>query len=66
MAKALRKPHLVAKVSEKAGITKKAAHDLMQFIVETAYKEAKNSFTFPSLGKLVLVNRMLSPELTQS
>jgi len=29
----------------------------MQFIVETAYKEAKNSFTFPGLGKLVLVNR---------
>ncbi|HUL01273.1 MAG TPA: HU family DNA-binding protein [Nitrospirota bacterium] len=57
MAKPLTKAQLIAKVAEKAGITKKAAHDIMQFIAETAYKEAKNSFTLPGLGKLVLVNR---------
>ena len=57
MAKAMTKTQFVAKVAEKAGITKKAAANLVQFIAETAYKEAKNSFTFPGLGKLVLVNR---------
>ena len=57
MAKALTKSQLIAKIAEKAGITKKAAGDIMEFIAETAYKEAKNTFTLPGLGKLVLVNR---------
>jgi len=57
MAKPLTKTQLVAKVSEKASITKKAAGELLEFIAEIAYKEAKNSFTFPGLGKLVLVQR---------
>ncbi len=57
MAKALTKAQFIAKVSEKAGITKKAAGELVSYIAELAYKEAKNSFTFPGLGKLVLVNR---------
>lgn len=57
MAKAMTKAQFVAKVAEKANITKKTAADIIQFIAETAYKEAKNSFTFPGLGKLVLVNR---------
>jgi DNA-binding protein HU-beta len=30
----------------------------MASIVELAYKNAKNSFTLPGLGKIVLVNRM--------
>jgi DNA-binding protein HU-beta len=57
MAKAMTKTQLVAKVAEKASITKKAAAELMDFIAEVAYKEAKNSFTLPGLGKLVLVQR---------
>jgi DNA-binding protein HU-beta len=51
------KSQFVAKIAEKASITKKAANELVEFIAETAYKEAKNSFTLPGLGKLVLVQR---------
>jgi len=57
MAKAMTKTQLIAKVAEKAEITKKAAADIMEFIAEVAYKEAKNTFTLPGLGKLVLVQR---------
>ena len=57
MAKAMTKTQLVAKVAEKAGLTKKAATDILEFIAAVAYKEAKNTFTIPGLGKLVLVNR---------
>jgi DNA-binding protein HU-beta len=57
MAKAMTKSQLVAKVAEKAAITKKAAAELMDFIAQVAYKEAKNTFTLPGLGKLVLVQR---------
>jgi len=57
MAKAMTKAQLVAKVAEKASLSKKAAGEMLDFIAEVAYKEAKNSFTLPGLGKLVLVQR---------
>lgn len=57
MAKALTKTQLAARIAEKAGITKKLATDIMEDIATIAYKEAKNSFTLPGLGKLVLVQR---------
>jgi len=57
MAKAMTKTQLVAKVAEKADITKKAAGEILEFIAAVAYKEARNTFTLPGLGKLVLVNR---------
>ena len=57
MAKAMTKTQLVTKVAENASITKKAAAEILEFIAEVAYKEAKNTFTLPGLGKLVLVNR---------
>ena len=57
MAKALTKSQIVASVAETAGITKKQAAEILEVIVALAYKNAKNSFTLPGLGKLVLVNR---------
>jgi len=57
MAKAMTKSQLVAKVAEKADLSKKAAGEILDHIAEIAYKEAKNSFTLPGLGKLVLVQR---------
>jgi DNA-binding protein HU-beta len=57
MAKAMTKSQLAARIAEKAGITKKLAIGIMEDIANIAYKEAKNSFTFPGLGKLVLVQR---------
>ena len=57
MAKALSKSQITAALAEKSGITKKAAGEILEFIAELAYKNAKNTFTIPGLGKLVLVNR---------
>ena len=57
MAKALTKSQIVASVAETAKLTKKQAGEILEIIVALAYKNAKNSFTIPGLGKLVLVNR---------
>jgi DNA-binding protein HU-beta len=57
MAKALSKSQIASAVAEKNGLTKKQATEIIASIVELAYKNAKNSFTLPGLGKLVLVNR---------
>jgi DNA-binding protein HU-beta len=57
MAKALSKSQIAAAVAEKNGITKKQASEVIETLVDLAYKNAKNSFTLPGLGKLVLVNR---------
>jgi DNA-binding protein HU-beta len=57
MAKAMTKSQVAAAVAEAVGITKKQATECLQTIVELAYKNAKNTFTLPGLGKLVLVNR---------
>jgi len=56
MAK-LTKSATLKTLAEKTGITKKQAGVYMDALVALAYKEAKNSFTIPGLGKLVLVNR---------
>jgi len=57
MPKALTKGQIVAGVAEKAEITKKQAGLAIEALVTMAYKNAKNSFTVPGLGKLVLVDR---------
>ncbi len=57
MAKALTKSQIAASVAEAAEITKKQAVAAVETLVSLAYKNAKNSFTIPGLGKLVLVNR---------
>jgi DNA-binding protein HU-beta len=48
---------VLSKLSEKTGVSKKAAGQFIDELVKLAYKEAKNSFTIPGLGKLVLVDR---------
>jgi DNA-binding protein HU-beta len=57
MAKAMTKSQVTEHLAGKAGITKKAAGQLLDDLAALAYKEAKNTFTLPGLGKLVLVNR---------
>jgi DNA-binding protein HU-beta len=57
MAKALSKSQIAAAIAEKNSITKKTATEILEYIAELAYKNAKNTFTIPGLGKLVLVNR---------
>jgi DNA-binding protein HU-beta len=57
MAKALTKSQIAASVAETVGLTKKQATETIEALVALAYKNAKNTFTIPGLGKLVLVNR---------
>ena len=57
MAKAMTKSQIVAAVAEKAEISKKQAGIALEALSALAYKNAKNGFTVPGLGKLVLVNR---------
>jgi len=57
MAKAMSKSQIATTVAEKVGITKKQAVQTLDLVAELAYKQAKNTFTLPGLGKLVLVNR---------
>lgn len=56
-AKAMTKSQIVTAVAEQAEITKKQAGAVLEALAALAYKNAKNGFTLPGLGKLVLVNR---------
>lgn len=57
MAKALTKSQIVAQLATKSGVTNKLAGDMLNHLATLAYKEAKNSFTVPGLGKFVLSHR---------
>ena len=57
MAKAMTKSQVLTGVAEAAEISKKQAAAAVEALVALAYKNAKNGFTLPGLGKLVLVNR---------
>ena len=57
MAKAMTKSQVLVGVAEAAEISKKQAAAAVEALVALAYKNAKNGFTLPGLGKLVLVNR---------
>lgn len=57
MAKALSKSQIAASIADTVGLTKKQAVQTIEALVALAYKNAKNSFTIPGLGKIVLVNR---------
>jgi DNA-binding protein HU-beta len=55
--KSLTKSEIAAALAEKVGITKKQVTLLLAAQAELAYKNAKNVFTLPGLGKLKLVDR---------
>ena len=57
MAKSLTKAQLVARLSESTDVPKKQVNELLDQLAATAYKEAKNGFTIPGIGKLVVVDR---------
>jgi len=58
-SKPMTKSQLCTHIAEKAGITKKAATEILDEIAAVAYKEAKKNkqFTVPGIGKLVLDRR---------
>lgn len=57
MGKAMTKSQTLSALAEKCDMTKKDAAAVVDALVQLAYKEAKNGFTIPGLGKLVVVNR---------
>ena len=57
MGKALTKSQVVDTLAKKNNLKKKEIVVILESIAALAYKEAKNHFTIPGLGKLVLVNR---------
>ena len=57
MAKAMTKSQIVGALADKTGLTKKQVKDMLDAQAELAYKQAKNGFTLPGLGKLIVVKR---------
>jgi len=57
MGKAMSKSALVAHFANKFGLKKKMAASMFEELATLSYREAKNQFTIPGIGKLVLVNR---------
>jgi DNA-binding protein HU-beta len=58
MAKPLTKSQIAQELAEKAQLaSKKQAVGVLDVLAVLAYKNAKNTFTLPGIGKLVLVNR---------
>ncbi len=57
MSKALTKSQITDHLSKRTGITKKTAAAVIGELALLSYKEAKNTFTIPGIGKLVLVRR---------
>jgi DNA-binding protein HU-beta len=57
MAKPMTKNKTADHLAGKLDVTKKQANQFLEELAHLAYKEAKNSFTIPGVGKLVLVNR---------
>jgi len=64
MSKALTKSQIASAIAEKAELSKKQAVAILEIIAALAYKNAKNSFTLPGLGKLVLVHARLASVAT--
>jgi DNA-binding protein HU-beta len=54
MAKAMSKSKIVAALAEKTAITKKSSASFLEALASLAHKEAKNGFTIPGVGKLVV------------
>jgi DNA-binding protein HU-beta len=57
MAKAMSKTAIIAHFAGKFDLKKKVAASIFEEQAALAYKEAKNTYTLPGIGKLVLVNR---------
>jgi DNA-binding protein HU-beta len=55
--KPLSKSEIAAQLAETVGITKKQATQFLEAQAELAYKHARDQFTIPGIGKLVLVDR---------
>jgi DNA-binding protein HU-beta len=53
----LTKSQLTEAIATKTGVDKKTADALLECLAQLAYEHAKDEFTLPGIGKLVLVDR---------
>ena len=54
---ALTKSQIIDAIAEKASVEKKAAETMLDCLAQLAYANAKDEFTVPGIGKLVVVDR---------
>lgn len=57
MGKSMSKSQVAAHLASKFELKKKVAVGILEEMAQLSYREAKNSFTLPGIGKLVLVER---------
>jgi DNA-binding protein HU-beta len=57
MPRKLSKSQLASEIAAQSGLTKKASMELLDHLAALAYKHAKDTFTLPGIGKLVVANR---------
>lgn len=57
MAKPMTKAKISDHLAGRMDVAKKVATQFLDELAHLAYREARNSFTIPGVGKLVLVNR---------
>ena len=57
MSRRLSKSQLAAEIAAKSGLTKKASAELLDHLAALAYQHARDTFTLPGIGKLMVVNR---------
>ena len=55
--KPLTKSQIIATLAENSGLTKKEVISVLDAQMQLAYVEAKNGYTLPGIGKLVVVAR---------
>jgi DNA-binding protein HU-beta len=56
-AKPMTKSQIMTKLAEETDLPKKKVTEVVETLVNMAYKEAKKGFTIPGLGKLVVQKR---------
>ena len=57
MGKSMSKAAIITHFANRFNMKKKVVADMFEELSTLAYKEARNSFTLPGIGKLVLVDR---------
>jgi len=57
MAKAMTKSQMLSTLADQTGLAKKDVANVVDTLVQMAYQHAKEGFTVPGLGKLVLQKR---------
>ena len=54
---AFTKSQIIEAIAEKTSVEKKTAEAMLDCLAQLAYEHAKDEFTLPGIGKLVLVDR---------